>query len=90
MKIEVLTKQDLHDVKEEILNQLTSLLKGRTDQKEWMKSADVRSMLNISSGTLQHLRVTGVLPFTKMGGSIFYAHSDVLKVLNKNKKNTES
>lgn len=88
MQIEVITKQDLHDVKEEILSQLTSLLKGRTDQKEWLKSADVRTMLDISPGTLQHLRVSGVLPYTKVGGSIFYAYSDVIKVLNDNKKNS--
>lgn len=87
MNIELLTKKDLHEMKEEILSELTNLLKGKTEQKEWLKSSDVRKLLNISSGTLQHLRVTGVLPYTKIGGSIFYAHSDVMEVLRKNKRN---
>jgi hypothetical protein len=42
-------------------------------------------MLNISPGTLQHLRVSRVLPFTKIGGLVYYDYSEVLKVLDKNK-----
>jgi hypothetical protein len=42
-------------------------------------------MLNISPGTLQNLRVSRVLPFTKIGGTVFYDYNDVMKVMQKNK-----
>lgn len=87
MKFEVITKDDLHQLKEEILNEISVLLKDRKEQKKWLKSTDVREMLGISPGTLQNLRVNGTLPFTKVGGTIYYAHEDVLKVLQKNKRN---
>ena len=41
-------------------------------------------MLNISTGTLQNLRVSGVLRYTKMGGSLYYRHEDIAKVLESN------
>jgi len=87
MKLEVITKDDLHQMKAELLNEISALLEGRTEQKKWLKSSDVRDMLGISPGTLQNLRVNGTLPFTKVGGIIYYAHEDVLKVLLRNKQN---
>ena len=76
---------DLKILKDEIINEISSLLQGKTDQKKWLKSADVRKMLNISPGTLQNHRVNGTLPFTKMGATIYYEYSDVIKVLTENK-----
>ena len=87
MKFEVITKDDLYQLKEEILNEISVLLKDRKEQKKWLKSTDVREMLGISPGTLQNLRVNGTLPFTRVGGTIYYAHEDVLKVLLRNKQN---
>ena len=57
-----------------------------SDHKEWLKSADVRKMLGISSGTLQTLRINKTLPYTKIGGTIYYAYGDVTRVLNFNKR----
>lgn len=85
MTLDLITKGDLKNFKDEIINEITSLLQGKTDQKKWLKSADVRKMLNISPGTLQNLRVNGTLPFTKMGATIYYEYSDVVKVLTENK-----
>ena len=87
MKLEIITKDDLQQLKEDILNEISALFQGRTEQKKWLKSTDVREMLGISPGTLQNLRVNGTLPFTKVGGTIYFAHEDVLKVLLRNKQN---
>ncbi|MBL4587442.1 MAG: helix-turn-helix domain-containing protein [Flavobacteriales bacterium] len=87
MKLEVITKDDLYQMKAELLNEISALLQGKTDQKKWLKSTDVRDMLGISPGTLQNLRVNGILPYTKVGGTLYYAHEDVLQVLLKNKRN---
>lgn len=87
MATEILTKDDLNSFKIELFKELSTLLKRKPDnQKEWLRSADVRKMLSISNGTLQTLRINGTLPFTKIGGTIFYAYDDVIKVLNQNKR----
>jgi hypothetical protein len=41
---------------------------GQGQSKQWLKSVDVRKMLNISPGTLQNLRINGTLRYTKIGG----------------------
>jgi len=87
MNFEIITKDDLKSLKDEILSEMATLLKGKTEKKEWLKSTEVRTMLNCSSGTLQNLRVSGTLPYTKIGGTLYYSHSDVTNILNENKRN---
>jgi len=80
-----ITKDDLKTLKQEIITELKTILGSQTEQKKWLKSADVREMLNISPGTLQNLRVNGTLPFTKMGKTMYYEYDDVIKILTQNK-----
>lgn len=87
MNIELLTRADINLLKEEIVDEIKKLFQSPVHQKEWLKSADVMEMLGCSPGTLQNLRVNGILPFTKMGGTIYYSNKDVLAVLNVNKQN---
>ncbi|PVD53599.1 DNA-binding protein [Terrimonas sp.] len=87
MEIELITKADFHSLKSEIVDEIKRLFQSPVEQKEWLKSSDVMKMLDCSPGTLQNLRVNGTLPFTKMGGTIYYSSKDVMKVLNDNKQN---
>lgn len=87
MKLEVLTKQDLFEFQENLLNAISTMLQEKGTQRKWLKSTDVREMLDISPGTLQNLRVNGTLPFTKIGGTIYYELKDVEAILNRNKQN---
>jgi hypothetical protein len=85
MMLEFITKSDLENFKSDIIKEVADLINGKQENKKWLKSADVRKMLNISPGTLQHLRVSRVLPFTKIGGLVYYEYNEVLKVLDNNK-----
>ena len=87
MNIELITKADFYSLKNEIVEEIKKLIQIPSEQKEWLKSADVKNMLGCSPGTLQNLRVNGSLPFTKMGGTIYYSRYDVIKVLSGNKRN---
>ena len=69
----------LEDIKELLENQ-----KGQP-QKKWIKSNEVRELLDISPGTLQNLRINGTLPYTKIGGVLFYEYHEIMEVLEKNK-----
>ena len=85
MHIEVITKDDLAALKQEIISQISNLLEGKSNTSEWLKSAQVKKMLNISSGTLQNYRVNGTIPYTRIGETIFYDRKEIEKILNDNK-----
>lgn len=82
MNVEFITKQDLYNLKTEILSEIKALGLSPTQEKEWLKSSDVQKILNCSAGTLQNLRISGRLPFTKVCGTIYYRRSDVTAMLN--------
>ena len=84
-KNNLVTVQDLQEFKEEIINKIEQINRNTATQKEWLKSSEVMEMLSISSGTLQNLRINGDIPFTKMGGTLYYERDEVVKALNKYK-----
>ena len=87
MSVQIITKDDLENFKQELLSHMQDLLKTDSSmQKKWLKSHEVRKLLKISPGTLQNLRVNGHLPYTKIGGTMFYAYEDILAMLEENKK----
>ena len=85
-KNNLVTVQDLQKMKEEIISQIALMTDKATSQKEWLRSAEVMEMLSISTGTLQSLRINGEIPYTKIGGTLYYERKAILKVLNDNKK----
>ncbi|MGC4041965.1 MAG: helix-turn-helix domain-containing protein [Flavobacterium sp.] len=86
MALEVITREDLNEFRSLLLNDLKEIIHSKPQQiKQWLKSNEVRKLLNISPGTLQNLRINGTLSYTKVGGIMYYSHSDIDKVLNGNK-----
>ena len=72
MGVEVITKEDLQVFRLQLINDLKTLLKDKQDtKKEWLRSCEVRKLLNVSPGTLQNLRITGKLKSSKIGGIFF-------------------
>lgn len=87
--VDLITAADLITFRQELLKEISSLLKiNKPQEREWLKSADVRKMLGISAGTLQTMRINGTLPFTKLNGTLYYSFEDIQNVLNQNKQNT--
>lgn len=83
--IEILTREDLRAFKTELLQEIKTLLQpqDQAQNKKWLKSQEVRKMLNISPGTLQNLRINGTLRYTKIGSLIYYKQEDINKLLEK-------
>jgi hypothetical protein len=85
---QILTQSDLLEFKEDILQEFKRIIKeciSGAPGKKWLKSAEVKKLLGISHGFLQSLRDTGVLPFTKIGGSIYYDYEDITLMMASNK-----
>ena len=80
---QLITLDDLHQFQKEFFEKLEISLKSLQSitPKKWMKAHEVRRMLKISPGTLQTLKTSGVIPYTKMGGIHFFDYDDIQKVL---------
>jgi len=75
----LVTAGDLQLFKAELLREIGKLLVKQPAplQKPYLKSHEVRKLLKISHGTLQHLRDSGKLKFSKVGGIVFYEVKDI-------------
>lgn len=83
----IITTEDLMEFKLELLEDIKQLLQNQNGQpaKKWLKSPEVRELLGISPGTLQNLRINGTLPYTKIGGVLYYDYQEIIEVLEKNR-----
>ncbi|MBN9294005.1 MAG: helix-turn-helix domain-containing protein [Flavobacteriia bacterium] len=95
MATQIITLEDLENFRLTLVENIRELLSenqpvGETPEEEniWLKSHQVQRMLGISPGTLQNLRINGTLPYSKIGGVIFYDRREILKVMEMNKRNS--
>ena len=88
---QLVTTDDLYELQKRIVEELLSALKIplQSTQKKWLKSHEVRRMLKISPGTLQNLKNSGAIPFSKMGGIHFYDGEEIQRLLESGKMNAK-
>lgn len=91
MAIEVLTKDDLNEFRDQLISDFRQLIQSKPEEEvqRWLKSHEVKQLLNISAGTLQNLRINGTLAYSKIGGTIFYDSIAINKILQTNSKNAK-
>ncbi|MBC8769664.1 helix-turn-helix domain-containing protein [Arenibacter sp. BSSL-BM3] len=87
MPANLITTDDLREFKIELLEGMKQLLSKQANGtlKRYLRSSEVMDMLQISAGTLQNLRINGTLPYTKMGGILFYDTEDIQKIMLSNR-----
>ena len=80
---QLITVDDLFQFKKELVQELLTALKSQSNStpKKWMKSHEVRRLLKVSPGTLQTLKSSGILLYTKMGGVHFFDYQDIENIL---------
>lgn len=86
---QLITIDDLQQFKKQLLEELLLAFKKQTGvvPKKWMKSHEIRRLLKISPGTLQTLKSSGIIPYTKIGGVHFYDYEDIQRLLESGKMN---
>lgn len=87
MATSIITTDDLRKFKLELIEDIKKLLlkNNNGSLKKYLKSSEVMKLLKISPGTLQNLRTNGTIPYTKMGGIIFYETEEIQKILHANR-----
>lgn len=81
---QLVTLGDLTTFKAELLLEIKHLLteSAPPSPRKWLKTHEVKQLLDISSGTLQTLRSKGTLPYTRLGGAIYYDYEDIQRLLS--------
>lgn len=89
MDISLITPEDLQvfrqTLKQELLHEIRERLKEYKEmhtKRQWLKSHDVMRLLLIAPSTLQSMRVKGLLPYSKVGGVIYYDLDDVRRMMD--------
>jgi len=95
MPAQILTTDDLREFKLELLKEFKNLLQQvnqkplDSNHRKFLKSSEVAALLDISLNTLYQLRINRQLPFTKVGGTIFFESSDIEAMMVKNKRQSK-
>ena len=87
MPASILTAEDLEDFKKSLLEEIKEMLLqyNRITIDRWVKSNIVMAKLGISPGTLQNFRINEAIPYSKLGGIIYYDEEEINEILLKNK-----
>jgi hypothetical protein len=85
---QLVTLADLEKFRVTLMMDIKSMLEGSLGKptKRWLKSHEVKKLLNISYGTLQTLRNNGKLPYTRIGGLIYYDATEIDQILISQKR----
>jgi hypothetical protein len=83
MGMEWITKADLQEFRLQLVEDIRGLLGPREERsvKPWLKNADVRKLLGVSSNTIQRLRIAGKLRSSKVGGIHYYRFEDIQQLM---------
>lgn len=71
----------MRTVVEDALGKILDQLEKRHVRKDWLTNKEAMGYLELSKTTLQRYRAAGMLPYSKIGGSIFYHLSDLRTLL---------
>lgn len=84
---QLVTLDDLDIFKHELLSEFKDLLKEYAGKpsKRWLKTEEVKKLLGASTNTLATLRINGSLPYTRIGGIIYYDSDDIEKMFESRK-----
>jgi len=83
--VQIVTMEEFQDFSQKVFEKLELIQNQQQGQGDgrWLKSNDVKRMLNISHGKLQQMRDRREINFTKVGGVIFYDREDINRILSK-------
>ncbi|MBC5838146.1 DNA-binding protein [Flavobacterium muglaense] len=83
---DMVTKEDLRQFGLELLGNIGTLMTQTREvqneivEQDWIKSKQVRLLMNMSPGSIQNLRVTQKVRYKKILGSYYYNKVDLLKL----------
>lgn len=81
MKLDIATLKDLQTVKDDILNHVKELFNNATPTRQWIKTREAMALLKCSRGTLMNNIARGHIEITKIGGTLYFRTSSIMKFM---------
>ncbi|MDI1324847.1 MAG: helix-turn-helix domain-containing protein [Algoriphagus sp.] len=89
--MQLVQSEHIEDLVKDV-RELTLILKKSRSTSEFpelLRTDEVKKILKVKDSTLATLRQNGTLPFTKIGGTIYYLKKDIIKLLKDNYSGTD-
>ena len=71
-------------IQESVSRGLAEVIPEEKSAGDWLSNKEAQQYLGLSRPTLQRYRSSGKLPFSKVGGNIYYRRADIEKLLEEN------
>lgn len=89
MELIITSRADLRDlIGDSVTDAINSINtdRPRDDKsvKDWLTNREAQAFFDLSKSTLQRYRNSGKLPFSKVGGRVYYRRADMVRLLEKN------
>ena len=88
MPTNIATIDDLMKIKSELIEEIKVIigdLDAKPHQKRWFRNNELKEYLNLSTSSIQNLKNSGELPYSKIKGTVFYDIREINKLMDKNK-----
>lgn len=92
MKKEIIIQlEHLEELVKEVQEVKAMLHQGNPpkDIPELLRTSEVKRLLKVQDSSLATLRQNGTLPFTKIGGTIYFLKTDIMDLLKNNYSGTD-
>jgi len=91
MEFKVISSEDMYAITtglERLRKDVGDIVKKAHNplQENWLDNQDACRILKVGTRTLQNYRDNGTLPYSNLGGKVFYKASDIEAVLDSNYK----
>ena len=82
MEINIATKQDLVEMRDEIIRKFEEIIRSQANQKEYLTRVEVMEYLGCSHNTLYQYHIKGLLHPKRNGNKSYYKFEEVLKIVS--------
>ncbi|MEP7372343.1 MAG: helix-turn-helix domain-containing protein [Chitinophagaceae bacterium] len=86
MGVEIVTKEDLHSFRVQLMNDIKEMLshamQPKPESMHGYKTSDVRKILGCSVNKLVSLRISRKLRTKKVGGTLYYNRDDIKRLVD--------
>ncbi len=86
MELVLTTRDQLEKLLRRVVDESVTPVESVAKPKEWLTNKEALNFLGLSKATLQRLRRSGQLSFSKVNGSIFYERKDIIDLLERNRR----
>lgn len=89
MEVSILSQREAVDLAEKTALKVAEIVISKLSSEQspdwdWVTNKECTRLTGFSKSTLQRYRESGLLPFSKVGGNIFYPRSEIEALLQRN------